>query len=229
MREHSKATVRYYDKHYAAAAPSAQHGSTQPYYGLAPVQQQVLSRITSGNGSSDPYPHSAHPLCPPAEPYRRSRLYPGHQPATPISPGAADESARKRGRASMNEEGIVSHLQVMEALKAKIQRGSGSGVPADSPADRSRRPRTKPMEQDAPLPSTPSPPSAKPTLPPIDTSVARSPALPDRRYDTPRHHTTSPADHALRDPCRRTEKLSAQQQPPPPLSSPSSEATASSS
>ncbi|KAI8145938.1 hypothetical protein BJV82DRAFT_602820 [Fennellomyces sp. T-0311] len=228
MREHSKATLRYYDKHYAPAVPTTQH-TAQPYYGLAPVQQQVLARITSDNGSSDPYPHSAHPLCPPADnPYRRNRLYPGHQPATPISPGAIDEAGRKRGRASVNEEGSLSHVQVMEALKAKIQRGSGSGTPTDAQADRSKRPRTKPVEQDAIPPSTPSPRSAKPILPPIDTSVGRSPGQPDHRYDTPRHTITSPAEHALREPVRRTEKHSAH--PPPSSSSPSSsETTASSS
>ncbi|ORE08842.1 hypothetical protein BCV72DRAFT_179868, partial [Rhizopus microsporus var. microsporus] len=79
-----------------------QQQSTYPY--LAPIQQQVLARITS----PEDYPHSAHPLC---RPYL-------HQPTTPVSP--TEKTSRKRQRSPFLDD--VSHRIVMEALKAKLHR-----------------------------------------------------------------------------------------------------------
>lgn len=105
-----------------------------------------------------------------------------HQPTTPISPGIGDtrdqppslpppppssqqqqqqhDIQKKRARSSATNDGgehtdNITHDQVMEALKAKIQRGNN---------DRSKRARI------------PSPRSSKPILPPIDTSVGRIPS-----------------------------------------------------
>lgn len=241
------------------AAPCTEPTTGTPYYGLAPVQQQVLARITGESAASansnhysnnhagnNPhsyqhhpvvenghatesstlpppapprspvaYPHSAHPLCPPSEPhpYRnnssssstwnyRQRFYPrnnAHQPTTPISPGIGDtrdhppslplpphqqqqqDIQKKRGRSSTNNDGgeneSITHDQVMEALKAKIQRGNN---------DRSKRARI------------PSPRSSKPILPPIDTSVGRIPttssssSIPSVTATAPLPSTTSP-------------------------------------
>ncbi|KAI9321807.1 hypothetical protein BX666DRAFT_1029136 [Dichotomocladium elegans] len=201
------------------------------YYGLAPVQQQVLARITgefteNHNGycprSPVTYPHSAHPLCPPSSesshPFRsafsvsgagggssssggggnnnNNRLFPRnnnnnnngfqHQPTTPVSPGVtaavaaaqADRedthSLRKRGRTSISgSHEDMTHDQVMEALKAKIQRGNH---------DKSKRVRI------------PSPRSAKPILPPIDTSVGRMRSIPPPIASSPlaTHHGELP-------------------------------------
>lgn len=79
-----------------------QQQSTYPY--LAPIQQQVLARITS----PEDYPHSAHPLC---RPYL-------HQPTTPVSP--TEKTSKKRQRSPFSDD--VSHRIVMEALKAKLHR-----------------------------------------------------------------------------------------------------------
>ncbi|KAL1925989.1 hypothetical protein VTP01DRAFT_7185 [Rhizomucor pusillus] len=209
IREHSRATTRYYDK-LALAPPmtgvpysATGHPSDTPYYGLAPVQQQVLARITGDNEQQRPpspvvpYPHSAHPLCPPSS-SRNHLLHPPpqqqqqQQPATPISP--SEEHSRKRNRASVSNNGHdnLSHDMVMEALKAKIQRSS-DGKRVRTSNNNNNHVKTSQIRQESlPSASSPSPRSAKPILPPIDTSVGRI-------NDTSRllHPTTSPADHAL--------------------------------
>jgi hypothetical protein len=112
----------------------------------------------------------------------------------------------------------------MEALKAKIQRTSHSplattapnSILRPTPAD-TKRQRTlpKPISQDTikndppPIvtgihhtPSTPSPRSAKPILPPIDTSMgrihAKSMAATSPTVTRP-FTTSSPSDHVLND------------------------------
>ncbi|ORZ22230.1 hypothetical protein BCR42DRAFT_405758 [Absidia repens] len=224
LREQSR-TTRYYDKTYqqthASTGPPfdkpAITGTSLPppsslapsyVYGLAPVQQQVLARITGNHSDtqhlstysthyehqpSSPvaYPHSAHPLCPPTDlrlkgtsssstaapiittsttnsrynvststplistagagsQHHRHRLQPPSintstssnpaQTSTPISPSignnndddisASAATRHKRTRHSVSDQldDKLSHNKVMEALKAKIQRGNGSPV-----------------------------------------------------------------------------------------------------
>ncbi|CEP14819.1 hypothetical protein [Parasitella parasitica] len=232
----------------------------QPYafYSLAPVQQQVLARITSAQTPIDRhppphtsiphsqhhqqqqqhnqqqqqqqqqkqspkeyvhynfpppspvvYPHSAHPLCPPdprLNPLQRRPSHllsapPSQQLAASKSPGHGNVNdnikPRKRSHASIiYEEDKPPHNKVMEALKAKIQRGNGSPLATTAPKSAlgshvDKRRRTLPKLHTAevppilthphqhhhtPPPSTPSPRSAKPVLPPIDTNVGRLPA-----------------------------------------------------
>lgn len=188
----------------------------QAYYSLAPVQQQVLARITENQPPSSPvvYPHSAHPLCVPDNRLNPPRQYSQHlqlptsqQPTTPISPNHDYEVLRKRprGSVSITEEDKLTHNKVMEALKAKIQRGNNSPLATTAPSSAFRdnkRQRTlpKPTVTATDLqPSTPSPRSAKPILPPIDTSIGRIPTtnLPSHplmspiKSSTPPHPTTS--------------------------------------
>ncbi|KAF1798085.1 hypothetical protein FB192DRAFT_1289339 [Mucor lusitanicus] len=218
IREQSKLAARQPPLYPVYVSPRHQQ-QQQPYayYGLAPVQQQVLARITAPHTSiphaqqqqqpyyqqpsskeygyyNQPppspvvYPHSAHPLCPPD-----NRLHPS-------APRHASEDfkSRKRSHASiLQEEDKLSHNKVMEALKAKIQRGSGSPLATTAPSSAFRphgdkRQRTLPKPNTTsevppilthppqhyhhtPPPSTPSPRSAKPILPPIDTNVGRMP------------------------------------------------------
>lgn len=201
-----------------------QHQQHQQHY------QQQSSR-ESGHYNHPPpspvvYPYSAHPLCPPdtrlnPPPPRhyqsQTHLLPinsSQQPTTPISPGGGgvginpndDFKSRKRSHASiLLEEDKLSHNKVMEALKAKIQRGNSSPLATTAPssafrshADKRQRTLPKPTittevppilthphhphhqqhqqhHHHTPPPSTPSPRSAKPILPPIDTNVGRIP------------------------------------------------------
>lgn len=230
MREQTKAS---------AVVPPQPH-----YYSLAPVQQQVLARIT-GTHPNQPYsphipsthhqpppspvvyPHSAHPLCLPDSRLNPPRQYlqlpatPSQQPTTPVSPsshGNEYDVLRKRGRASISyttivEEDKPSHNKVMEALKAKIQRGSSSPLATTAPNsafrdnnnNNNKRQRTlpKPAATEPPpinttlhqlQPSTPSPRSAKPILPPIDTSIGRIPTttLPSHPLMSPIKSSTPP-------------------------------------
>lgn len=281
---------------YALAAPCNESTAGTPYYGLAPVQQQVLARITGESANSNhyshnnnthagnnhhsyqqhpvienghatesstlpppapprspvAYPHSAHPLCPPSEPhpYRnnssssssstwnyRQRFYPrnnAHQPTTPISPGIGDtrdhppslpvpshqqqqhhhqDIQKKRGRSSTNNDGgeneSITHDQVMEALKAKIQRGNN---------DRSKRARI------------PSPRSSKPILPPIDTSVGRIPSssssIPSVTVTAPLPSTTSPTNTTTNTSTTTDQDSKQQQSTRPTTSDTSSSSTA---
>ncbi|KAG0166552.1 hypothetical protein DFQ28_007135 [Apophysomyces sp. BC1034] len=246
MREQAKARYQQDKPSYAG------------HYGLAPVQQQVLARITGSDpyhhhhhGPSSAYveaypaphhhrpppspvayPHSAHPLCPPEQqqpPYRPAtraqhhhRLQPpAAQPSTPVSPTA---ETRKRGRASLgDEQDRISHNKVMEALKAKIQRGSPltatppSFRPPEIQTEKNKRARSlpKPPSQSEDPSASPSPRSAKPILPPIDTSVGRIRSPPPSSSANPvsslrTYPSTSPANHALANERRST--------PSPPLS-----------
>ncbi|KAG0739801.1 hypothetical protein G6F57_006477 [Rhizopus arrhizus] len=172
-----------------------------PYvYGLAPVQQQVLARFNYPQqppqsqqrqqqqqqqqqqqlseqtqhrpppSPAIPYPHSAHPLCPPSSSadYRLK------------TSSIEERSSLKRNRSSISndtEQDKLSHDKVMEALKAKIQRSSNPQSPLSAPKDTKKKkqmPRPA-MKVDIvnQSPSSSSPRSAKPILPPIDTSLGR--------------------------------------------------------
>ncbi|CEP14065.1 hypothetical protein [Parasitella parasitica] len=227
-REQSKASARFerpiyppgypqpYPHSVAAIHPQPQlvsHPShphhPYPYYGLAPVQQQVLARFNNqsqhGPGQqqqpaspSIPYPHSAHPLCPPPA---DEKNFPSRLPQfRQTSPSAAlSEESKKRNRSSISlpndiEQDKISHNKVMEALKAKIQRSNGgppsplTASPIRPPASSSAQSQDFPNKKKKPaLPRpvvvhqaaetatspSPSPRSAKPVLPPIDTNLGR--------------------------------------------------------
>lgn len=200
---------------------SAYHPSQYgPYYGLSPVQQQVLARfhhpVQHGNhhqpppSPSVPYPHSAHPLCPPSSNEDRSRLqFRQKSPSSPIGGGGGGDdsnNSKKRNRSSLSspnenvnesqtqqQQDKLSHNKVMEALKAKIQRGNG-GPPSPLTASpmrslnqqqQSQENMNKKRKPTLPRPvvihqqivegssPSPSPRSAKPVLPPIDTNLGR--------------------------------------------------------
>lgn len=206
---HSQQHQQHQQQPYHQQPSSKEHG----YYNQPPPSPVV-------------YPHSAHPLCPPdnrlnpsVAPAPRhyqsqSHLLPtpsSQQPTTPISPGGGggghtndDFKSRKRSHPFiLQEDDKLSHNKVMEALKAKIQRGSGSPLATTAPSSAFRphgdkRQRTLPKpntistsaavppiltyshhhrhpHHHTPPPSTPSPRSAKPILPPIDTNVGRMP------------------------------------------------------
>jgi hypothetical protein len=189
----------------------AQH--PYPYYSLAPVQQQVLARFNypppyiQGHHAqpppspSVPYPHSAHPLCPPStEDKQVHRLY--RQASPPAVSPVTEEPvvSKKRNRSSISspndpsnepQQEKISHNKVMEALKAKIQRSNNSGPPSPLAASPIRPPSqlenaNKKRKSTLPRPvetttksafasaSSPSPRSAKPVLPPIDTNLGRT-------------------------------------------------------
>ncbi|OBZ83102.1 hypothetical protein A0J61_08853 [Choanephora cucurbitarum] len=129
--------------------------------------QQQLTKSFAPPSPIVVYPHSAHPLCTDNR-LARQLLSTGHH-----------EANRKRGRGSISEE-KPNHNKVMEALKAKIQRsGASTSNSAFRPLDKKQRTLPKPTEiphiitHPHTLPTTPSPRSAKPILPPIDTSIGR--------------------------------------------------------
>ncbi|KAL9554562.1 hypothetical protein MBANPS3_002755 [Mucor bainieri] len=184
-----------------------------PYYNLAPVQQQVLARFQQPPqhapgqhqppaSPSIPYPHSAHPLCPPATDEKNfaSRLPQFRQPSPSAAAAGQYEDSKKRSRASISspnegEQDKLLHTKVMEALKAKIQRGSGGPLspltappirppPSASTSTPSQDHPNKKKKPALPRPvvvhqvetassPSPSPRSAKPVLPPIDTNLGR--------------------------------------------------------
>ncbi|KAI9480555.1 MAG: hypothetical protein EXX96DRAFT_617541 [Benjaminiella poitrasii] len=231
--------------------PSSQPQPYGPYYGLAPVQQQLLARFhyspqygpQGQNGQhhyhshhqpppspSVPYPHSAHPLCPPQHPNTTTSTTVNPPPSSSTSssssnsgnqnnsPAFAHEDNshnKKRTRSSVSsiagnnnnsnnntndeqqqQQDRLSHNKVMEALKAKIQRGNG-GPPSPLSAspttnrqpDKKRKSTTtttttvtrpsvvvaqQQSEQRSTISSnTSSPRTAKPVLPPIDTNLGR--------------------------------------------------------
>ncbi|KAG1474866.1 hypothetical protein G6F56_000090 [Rhizopus delemar] len=152
-----------------------------PYaYGLAPVQQQVLARFNHPPPQPQyqrpplpphehrpppspaiPHPHSAHPLCPPSGEYR-------------MQSNTDERSTLKRSRNSIsNETEQLSHDKVMEALKAKIQRGNHSQSSHSLKDAKKIKQPFRPMSKIDIAVNSPSPKSAKPILPPIDTSVGR--------------------------------------------------------
>lgn len=191
------------------------HPHPYPYYSLAPVQQQVLARFqqppqhTPGQqqppaSPSMPYPHSAHPLCPPPADEKNfaSRLPHLRQPSPSSAAAAAglSEETKKRSRASISssnegEQDKLLHTKVMEALKAKIQRGNGAplspltappirpspSVSTSTPSQEHPNKKKKPAlprpvvvhQVDTASSPSPSPRSAKPVLPPIDTNLGR--------------------------------------------------------
>lgn len=219
-REQTKASARYERSHPVSnyppppqhvqaqqaqhlPPPPPPHGHQQgygPYYGLAPVQQQVLARFNypphyGGQQSnhpppsspSVPYPHSAHPLCTSTDRVQQLRQL------SPTSPAADEINNKKRNRSSISssneqlndqQQDKLSHNKVMEALKAKIQRGNG-GPPSPLtaspiiPQDAQNKKRKPTLPRPVIVHSTtisspsPSPRSAKPVLPPIDTNLGR--------------------------------------------------------
>jgi hypothetical protein len=72
-----------------------------------------------------------------------------------------------------NDEDKLSHNKVMEALKAKIQRGGGPMSPLGPPTPRDPLEKKKKFSAPTPTETTASPRSAKPYLPPIDTNMGR--------------------------------------------------------
>ncbi|KAL0083466.1 hypothetical protein F4703DRAFT_1862172 [Phycomyces blakesleeanus] len=171
------------------------------------------------------YPHSAHPLCRPEKPsyptlvsspiLTRPQKQSHHLTHMIHLPEPESLVFPKRSRASFsaieqqvaavpsyNRYQKLSHNRVMEALKAKIQRGSGSSssnsafsktrrLSCIEPSERSTiyKHRTHSRQQQLPTlrlrqakytaerasvePLTLSPGSDKPVLPPIDTSLGR--------------------------------------------------------
>ncbi|GAN07897.1 hypothetical protein MAM1_0181c07401 [Mucor ambiguus] len=230
-REQAKASARFERPVYPPGHPQpyphavqAIHHQTQivahtahphhpyPYYSLAPVQQQVLARFQQPPqhapgqqqppaSPSMPYPHSAHPLCPPPADEKNfaSRL-PQFRQTSPSAAAGLSEETKKRSRASISspnevEQDKLLHTKVMEALKAKIQRGSGGPLspltappirppPSASTSASSQEHPNKKKKPTLPRPvvvhqaetassPSPSPRSAKPVLPPIDTNLGR--------------------------------------------------------
>ncbi|KAG2213193.1 hypothetical protein INT47_011342, partial [Mucor saturninus] len=188
----------------ATGPPPPQHGQGYaPYYGLAPVQQQVLARFNypphygghqSGHpppsSPSVPYPHSAHPLCTSTDRVQQLRQ------SSPTSPITEETNPKKRTRSSISvtnepineqHQDKLSHNKVMEALKAKIQRGNGGPpspltaspvvvIPQDAHNNKKRKPtlpRPVIVHSSTISSPSPSPRSAKPVLPPIDTNLGR--------------------------------------------------------
>ncbi|KAJ8662520.1 hypothetical protein O0I10_001481 [Lichtheimia ornata] len=182
----------------------------------APLQQQVIARITEAHSPVGAYPHSAHPLCSDYARYPQQPPPPQQQPPTTATSQQQQQQHRappqqqssstsrllskdnlsttttttttssppskKRPRSS-NEK--MSHDMVMEALKAKLQRTQQAEA-----AEKKKRARTLPKplvtvvkqqqqqqqqqsDSASESPIMPSPRSAKPVLPPIDTSVGR--------------------------------------------------------
>ncbi|KAI8388210.1 uncharacterized protein BYT42DRAFT_226432 [Radiomyces spectabilis] len=139
------------------------------------------------------YPHSAHPLCPPtapsaasanAKPTSWASSHPPQyrmQPIHPTTSNTNDDVSQKRSRASISngEEDRLSHDKVMEALKAKIQRGASIQSKRLPSLPKPPSPPSVSYSGDhhhhwyPPSSSTSSPRSAKPVLPPIDTTVGR--------------------------------------------------------
>ncbi|KAG1453198.1 hypothetical protein G6F46_003957 [Rhizopus delemar] len=182
--------AREQSKSRTAAPQPPQPQSQPPYvYGLAPVQQQVLARFNyppqpppqqqqqqhyrPPPSPAIPYPHSAHPLCPPSSSSDYCLPSSNNEERPPL----------KRHRFSISNEAEqqdkLSHNKVMEALKAKIQRGSSNNPPSPLSTSKDTKKKKLPsrpaVKVDAPnqSPSSDSPRSAKPTLPPIDTSLGR--------------------------------------------------------
>ncbi|KAI9245158.1 hypothetical protein BY458DRAFT_591279 [Sporodiniella umbellata] len=172
----------------------------QPYgYGLAPVQQQVLARFNYPQpyppyqrpapppqehrpppSPAIPHPHSAHPLCPPSGDYR-------------VQSNIEERSNIKRSRHSIsNETEHLSHDKVMEALKAKIQRGNHAQSVKDA---KKTKQVFRSMAKIELAVNSPSPKSAKPILPPIDTSVGRVEHTPvEESNSTTSNHSTGPTE-----------------------------------
>jgi hypothetical protein len=151
---------------------------------LVPLQQQLLARITGKESENYATPSSMHPsptVLPPIQQHLSPHNIPTatqqqQQQLSPISPETS--SPRKRSRANhFDTHGVnrptPSHDQVMEALKAKIQKGRQLNR-ANSLHD-SR--------------------STKPFLPPINTTFAKR--IPPQQNSAPvlsrAHPTFSPS------------------------------------
>lgn len=244
-REQSKASTKFerpvyppgYPHPYPHAAPPIHHQGQiishphphhpYPYYSLAPVQQQVLARFNSQSQNAQgqqqppaspsmPYPHSAHPLCPPPA---EEKNFPSRLPQfrqTSPSAAAISEENKKRNRSSISspndiEQDKLSHNKVMEALKAKIQRSNGgppsplTASPIRPPPSQSQDYPNKKKKPTLPRPvvvhevevassPSPSPRSAKPVLPPIDTNLGRIDTVTKTATTTSRTTTKSDTD-----------------------------------
>ncbi|KAL0077953.1 hypothetical protein J3Q64DRAFT_1683590 [Phycomyces blakesleeanus] len=190
------------------------------YRGLAPIQKQVIARFANSSESSrnvlsippfagpysthppvSPvyYPHSAHPLCRPEKPSYPTLV------SSPILTRPQKQSHHLTHMIHLPEpESLLSHNRVMEALKAKIQRGSGSSSSNSAFSKTRRLSCIEPSERSTIYkhqPLTLSPGSDKPVLPPIDTSLGRKDESPKSlnepsqspksiKYTTPSPHST---------------------------------------
>ncbi|KAI8983445.1 hypothetical protein BDB01DRAFT_790793 [Pilobolus umbonatus] len=186
-REHSKLSTHYDTSRHSHSAHPPPSPQTLPppqpsYYGLAPVQQQLLARFNYPYREQPPpspamsYPHSAHPLCQPTPVTEESLVFPVEE--------STNRMKRNRLSVSSEVEDKLSHNKVMEALKAKIKRGNNGPLspltPVRPPHNTHKRRKDGTsrlagrVEAERVLTSpSPSPRSAKPVLPLIDTSVGR--------------------------------------------------------
>ncbi|KAI8338826.1 hypothetical protein BD560DRAFT_412798 [Blakeslea trispora] len=190
LKEQSKSRDRvmihspYLPQQKQAIAHIRNHHEHQPI----PDHHLAYQHITKSLPPPSPivvYPHSAHPLC--SDNRFAHHLLSVAQPTTPISPLREDNKSRKRGRGSLSEDNPKpNHNKVMEALKAKIQRSGTNSSPLAKTTNSAfrhldKKQRTLPKPTEIPhiityphtTPTTPSPRSAKPILPPIDTSLGR--------------------------------------------------------
>lgn len=141
---------------------------------LVPMQQQLLARITGKEPETYATPSSMHPsptVLPPIQHHLSPHNVQPSQQLSPISPQAS--SPRKRSRSNhFDTHGInrptPSHDQVMEALKAKIQKGrqinranslhdSRSSKPFLPPINTSFSKHIPPQQNSAPVLSRPNP------------------------------------------------------------------------
>ncbi|CAO3675476.1 unnamed protein product [Umbelopsis vinacea] len=159
---------------------------------LVPLQQQLLARITGKEPDNYATPSSMHPsptVLPPIHQHLspHTTAPPHPQQLSPISPETS--SPRKRSRANhFDTHGInrptPSHDQVMEALKAKIQKGrqlnranslhdSRSNKPFLPPINTSFAKHIPPQQNSAPVLSRGNP-SFSPALSSSDSSSSGS-------------------------------------------------------
>ncbi|KAI8075170.1 hypothetical protein BC940DRAFT_287622 [Gongronella butleri] len=211
-------------RYYSSNGPP-QPASAHPAYmqSLTPVQQQMVARITGhypdhyDRPASPSQPQTAHPLCPPTEPRKGHQLHrlqiptAMQQPTTPVSPavnghqqqedGGSNNSNGSGGRNKRAydhaEDKPLSHIKVMEALKAKLQRGSPvattppTSLPTHAPAA---------QNVSAPLPShhhhhhhhhhAPPPPAPPPST---STNSSSSTSSNVHHHQQQHHHASQPS------------------------------------
>ncbi|KAI9289592.1 hypothetical protein BC943DRAFT_376840 [Umbelopsis sp. AD052] len=186
--EQARIQLKYLDLE-LAREQSRQH-RTEPT--LAPLQQQLLARITGKESENYATPSSMHPsptILPPIQQHLSPHSIPTaqQQQLSPISPETS--SPRKRSRANhFDTHGVnrptPSHDQVMEALKAKIQKGrqlnranslhdSRSNKPFLPPINTTFAKHIPPQQNSAPVLSRPNP-AFSPALSSSDSSSSGS-------------------------------------------------------
>ncbi|ORZ04386.1 hypothetical protein BCR42DRAFT_429303 [Absidia repens] len=246
----------------SASSTSSSLSSSRHHPSNASLSTSIIPTSSSNSNSSSSTRHYHHRLQPPS--INTSTATTTVQPSTPISPAIGNGNANyddlptsatprcKRTRplstSADPSDDKLSHNKVMEALKAKIQRGNGSPVSATPPSsafrpatsladsamvvhmDKRQRQLPKPImtldnnnknnngsstsssstsssssttvvtgtgttngpilpSSSSPSNHTPSPRSAKPILPPIDTSVGQH----HHHHHHHQHHHSSPA------------------------------------